>query len=121
MDRTPASAHYPLLDECAQRQEGIPLMVKATRMNIGDRDFARHLIHFDPENASASSRGLVIQELSSAAPSWSAARSASDPQMDTTGLTVKEVRQKAWQIYERFGDETTISSPLACWALILDN
>jgi nucleoside phosphorylase len=65
--------------------------------------------------------GLVIQELGSAAPLWAAVRNASDPQMDTTGLTAKEVRQKAGQIYERYGYWTTISSALACWALILDN
>jgi nucleoside phosphorylase len=65
--------------------------------------------------------GLVIQELGAAAPKWIAVRNASDPQMDTSGLTPQEVRQKAGNIYERYGYWTTISSAITCWALILDN
>lgn len=41
--------------------------------------------------------------------------------MDTQGLTPKEVRAKAGQIYEKFGYWTTVSSAIACWALVLDN
>jgi phosphorylase superfamily protein len=65
--------------------------------------------------------GLVIKQLGSSAPLWCAVRNASDPQMNTTGLTPEEVRQKASQIYERYGYWTTISSAITCWALILDN
>ena len=52
---------------------------------------------------------------------WAAVRNASDPQMDTQGLTPKEVRAKAGQIYEKFGYWTTVSSAIACWELVLDN
>jgi hypothetical protein len=48
-------------------------------------------------------------------------RNASDPQIDATGLTLTQSRTKAGQIYEKFGYWTTISSAIACWALILDN
>jgi hypothetical protein len=65
--------------------------------------------------------GLVIKELGSPAPAWAAVRNASDPQMDAQGLTPKEVRAKAGQIYEKFGYWTTISSAITCWALVLDN
>jgi purine-nucleoside phosphorylase len=65
--------------------------------------------------------GLVIKQLGSSAPAWAAVRNASDPQMDTQGLTPNQVRAKAGQIYEKFGYWTTISSAIACWALVLDN
>jgi nucleoside phosphorylase len=65
--------------------------------------------------------GLVIQGLGTKAPQWAAVRNASDPQMDTTGLTPKEVRNKAGQIYERFGYWSTICSAITTWALIIDN
>jgi nucleoside phosphorylase len=65
--------------------------------------------------------GSVIQQLGSSAPAWTAVRNASDPQMDAEGLTPQEVRAKAGEIYEKFGYWTTISSAIACWALVLDN
>ncbi|MGA3188813.1 MAG: hypothetical protein ABSF22_17045 [Bryobacteraceae bacterium] len=65
--------------------------------------------------------GMVIKQLGSSAPGWAAVRNASDPQMDSTGLTPKQVRAKAGQIYEKFGYWTTVSSAIACWALVLDN
>ncbi len=65
--------------------------------------------------------GMVIGQMGHAAPKWSAVRNASDPQIDSTGLTKKEAGTKASQIYERFGYWTTIPSAIACWALILDN
>ncbi len=65
--------------------------------------------------------GLVIQELGDAAPQWAAVRNVSDPQMATAGLTAKEVRAKAGQIYEKFGYWTTIPSAIACWAVVVDN
>jgi hypothetical protein len=65
--------------------------------------------------------GMVIQQLGTAAPRWIAVRNASDPQIDSTGLTKKEAGNKASQIYERFGYWTTIPSAITCWALILDN
>jgi hypothetical protein len=65
--------------------------------------------------------GLVVQQLGSKAPKWAAVRNASDPQIDATGLTPREVAAKAAQIYERYGYWTTIPSAITCWALILDN
>jgi len=65
--------------------------------------------------------GMVIQQIGSAAPKWAAVRNASDPQINSAGLTKKEAGNKASQIYERFGYWTTIPSAITCWALILDN
>jgi purine-nucleoside phosphorylase len=65
--------------------------------------------------------GLVVQELGAAAPLWMAIRNASDPEIDSTGLTGKEAATKAAQIYERYGYWTTIPSAITCWAVILDN
>jgi hypothetical protein len=65
--------------------------------------------------------GLVIKKLGHTAPKWAAVRNASDPQIDSTGLTKKQAATKAAQIYERFGYWTTIPSAITCWALVLDN
>jgi hypothetical protein len=65
--------------------------------------------------------GMVIQELGAAAPKWAAIRNASDPQIDDSGLTLKEAANKAGQIYEKFGYWTTIPSAIACWATVKDN
>jgi hypothetical protein len=65
--------------------------------------------------------GLVVKQLGSGAPKWIAVRNASDPQIDSNGLTFRQAATKAAQIYERFGYWTTIPSAIACWALILDN
>jgi len=65
--------------------------------------------------------GMVIQEMGASAPLWAAIRNASDPQIDDTGLTIKEAGTKAAQIYEKFGYWTTIPSAIACWAAVKDN
>ena len=65
--------------------------------------------------------GMVEQQLGASAPKWSAVRNASDPQIDSKGLTPKDAARKASQIYEKFGYWTTIPSAITCWALIVDN
>jgi hypothetical protein len=65
--------------------------------------------------------GLVIKKLGIGAPKWAAVRNASDPQIDSTGLTKSQASTKAAQIYERFGYWTTIPSAITCWSLVLDN
>ena len=64
--------------------------------------------------------GLVISQMKGA-PKWAAIRNASDPQIDSTGLTPEQAAQKAAQIYEKFGYWTTIPSAITCWSVILDN
>jgi nucleoside phosphorylase len=65
--------------------------------------------------------GMVIAQLGSSAPRWTAIRNASDPQIDDSGLTLKEAANKAGQIYEKFGYWTTIPSAITCWATVRDN
>jgi nucleoside phosphorylase len=65
--------------------------------------------------------GMVIAQTGAKAPKWAAVRNASDPQINSAGLTKKEAATKAAQIYERFGYWTTISSAITCWALVVDN
>jgi nucleoside phosphorylase len=64
--------------------------------------------------------GLVISQLKSP-PKWAAIRNASDPQIDSKGLTLKEAANQAAQIYEKYGYWTTIPSAITCWSVILDN
>src|SRR6516164_5612459 len=52
--------------------------------------------------------GMVVQQLGASAPQWTAVRNASDPQIDSKGLTAKDAATKAAQIYEKFGYWTTI-------------
>ncbi len=65
--------------------------------------------------------GMVIQQLGTNAPRWTAIRNASDPQINDSGLTLKEAATKAAQIYEKFGYWTTIPSAITCWATVKDN
>lgn len=65
--------------------------------------------------------GMVIKEMGSDAPLWAAIRNASDPQIDNSGMTLKEAADKAGQIYEKFGYWTTIPSAIACWATVIGN
>ena len=62
--------------------------------------------------------GMVIAGMGAAAPAWAAVRNASDPQIDSTGLTITQAANKAAQIYERLGYWTTIPSAITCWAII---
>ena len=65
--------------------------------------------------------GLVISQMQAGAPQWAAIRNASDPQIDSQGLTPEQAAQKAAQIYEKFGYWTTIPSAITCWSVIVDN
>jgi len=65
--------------------------------------------------------GMVISQMGSGAPLWAAIRNASDPQIDDSGLTLKEAANKAGQIYEKYGYWTTIPSAITCWATVKDN
>jgi len=62
--------------------------------------------------------GMVISGMGPNAPAWGAVRNASDPQINSTGLTMEQAANKAAQIYEKFGYWTTIPSAITCWAII---
>jgi nucleoside phosphorylase len=62
--------------------------------------------------------GLVCAHMGDAAPRWLAVRNVSDPQIKSTGLTIKQQANMAAQIYKGFGRWSTVCSAIVCWALI---
>jgi hypothetical protein len=62
--------------------------------------------------------GLVAQDLGAAAPPWLAIRNVSDPQIDATGLTLKQQGDMAAQIYKGYGRWSSVCSAIVCWAAI---
>jgi hypothetical protein len=62
--------------------------------------------------------GLVAQQLGPNAPPWLAVRNVSDPEIDATGLTLKQQAAQAANIYKAFGRWSSVCSAIVCWALI---
>jgi hypothetical protein len=63
--------------------------------------------------------GLVSRQMGASAPPYIAVRNVSDPQIDTTGLTLKEQAKMAASIYKGFGRWSSVCSAIVCWALIV--
>jgi len=61
--------------------------------------------------------GLVTSQMTSA-PRWLAIRNVSDPQINATGLTLRQQAAIAAQIYKGFGRWSTVCSAIVCWASI---
>jgi nucleoside phosphorylase len=63
--------------------------------------------------------GMVCEELGDQAPRWLVVRNASDPQINGNLPTSPDV-QAMWAVwfYEQYGYWTSISSAIACWAII---
>ncbi len=63
--------------------------------------------------------GLVCEELGAQAPRWLVVRNASDPQINGNLPTSPDV-QAMWAVwfYEQYGYWTSVSSAIACWAII---
>ena len=62
--------------------------------------------------------GLVASDMGSSAPRWLAIRNVSDPQIDATGLTLRQQAAIAAQIYKGFGRWSSVCSAITCWASI---
>jgi hypothetical protein len=62
--------------------------------------------------------GLTCAQMGNSAPRWLAVRNVSDPQIKSTGLTLKQQANMAAQIYKGFGRWSTVCSAIVCWALI---
>ena len=62
--------------------------------------------------------GLVAQQLGANAPLWLAVRNVSDPEIDATGLSLKQQAALAANIYKAFGRWSSVCSAVVCWALI---
>ena len=61
--------------------------------------------------------GLACKELGAAAPTWVIVRNVSDPQIDSTGLTLKQQAALAADIYKGYGRWSSVGSSIVCWAL----
>jgi purine-nucleoside phosphorylase len=62
--------------------------------------------------------GLVASDMGENAPRWLAIRNVSDPQIDATGLTLKQQAAMAATIYKGFGRWSSVCSAITCWASI---
>jgi nucleoside phosphorylase len=62
--------------------------------------------------------GMVCSTLGSAAPSYVIVRNVSDPQIDSTGLTIAQQRKLAADIYKGYGRWSSVCSAIVCWAIV---
>ena len=62
--------------------------------------------------------GLVAGDMGESAPRWLAIRNVSDPQIDASGLTLKQQAALAANIYKGFGRWSSVCSAITCWAAI---
>ena len=62
--------------------------------------------------------GMVCQELGSAAPDYVAVRNASDPEIDSDGLSLTQQANVAGDIYKAYGRWSTVCSAIVCWAIV---
>jgi nucleoside phosphorylase len=62
--------------------------------------------------------GLVCRKLQNKAPAWAVVRNVSDPQIDSTGLTLGQQTTLAGDIYKAYGRWSTVCSAIVCWAIV---
>ena len=62
--------------------------------------------------------GMVCADLGVGAPAYVAVRNVSDPQIDSTGLTITQQAKVAADIYKGYGRWSTVCSAIVCWAII---
>jgi nucleoside phosphorylase len=62
--------------------------------------------------------GMVAASMGGGAPPWLAIRNVSDPEIDATGLTLKQQAQMAATIYKAYGRWSSVCSAIVCWAAV---
>jgi hypothetical protein len=62
--------------------------------------------------------GLVASDMGETAPRWLAIRNVADPQIDASGLTLRQQAALAATIYKGFGRWSSVCSAITCWAAI---
>ena len=62
--------------------------------------------------------GMVCKELGTAAPNYAIVRNVSDPQIDSTGLTLEQQTDLAGTIYKGYGLWSSICSAIVRWAIV---
>lgn len=61
--------------------------------------------------------GLVCKEMGTKAPSYVVVRNVSDPQIDSTGLNMRQQAKMAADIYKTYGRWSSVCSAIVCWAI----
>jgi nucleoside phosphorylase len=62
--------------------------------------------------------GMVCQNLGSKAPKYVAVRNVSDPEIESTGLTLPQQTKMAADIYKAYGRWSSVCSAIVCWAIV---
>jgi nucleoside phosphorylase len=62
--------------------------------------------------------GLVCQQLGAEAPSYAIVRNVSDPQIDSSGMTLEQQTQIAADIYKGYGRWSSVCSAIVCWSIV---
>jgi nucleoside phosphorylase len=62
--------------------------------------------------------GMVCQQMGSDAPSYTIVRNVSDPQIDSSGMTLEQQTQLAATIYKGFGRWSSVCSAIVCWSIV---
>jgi hypothetical protein len=62
--------------------------------------------------------GMVCQELGEQAPSYVIVRNVSDPQIDSSELTLAQQTAAAANIYKAFGRWSSVCSAIVCWSIV---
>ncbi len=62
--------------------------------------------------------GMVCANLGTAAPHYVIVRNVSDPEIDSTGLTLPQQKKMAADIYKRYGRWSSVCSAIVCWAIV---
>jgi hypothetical protein len=61
--------------------------------------------------------GMVCKELGSGAPEYAMVRNVSDPEIESSGLTLAQQTQLAVDIYRGYGRWSSVCSAIVCWAI----
>ncbi len=62
--------------------------------------------------------GMVCQQLGAAAPHYSIVRNVSDPEIDSSGMSIAQQTQVAADIYKGYGRWSSVCSAIVCWSII---
>jgi Phosphorylase superfamily len=62
--------------------------------------------------------GMVCNKLKDKAPTYTIVRNVSDPQIDSTNLTLAQQTAMAADIYKAYGRWSSVCSAIVCWAII---
>jgi len=62
--------------------------------------------------------GKVCQEMGSQAPRYTIVRNVSDPQIDSSDMTLEQQTNVAGSIYKAFGRWSSVCSAIVCWSIV---